>query len=231
MKVIGIILISIFILSCNDDPVVPEEFVNTISYRIINIVNDDTYYVNDDDTGIDNIVIQKYTFFTDSNQLFYRNPGPNIEKLNNYYTTGIIHHSEFPNWNKLQFEKLIVNSENFSKIEFSLDRMDDEEVKEYKDSSRYDLLRTSDRYSLFVSGYYRKNGILKNFSLYSKYEGRIGAIFDDKTRLWYNTKRNITVEMSAESFFTVDGKVIEPLQSNMPILEKNFVKCLKAIAN
>ncbi len=228
MKSIGVLLISLFLFSCKEEPVLPEDFVNTISYRILNIVDDATYYVNDEETGIDNIVIQKYKFFTDSTQLFYRVPNPKMINPSNYYTTGLLHDSEFPYWNKLQFENQIVTSEDFGKIEFTLDRMDDEEVKKYKDSTRYDLLRTNDRYSLVISGYYRKNGSFKNFNLYSKYEGRIGAIFDDKSRIWYNTKKNIIIQMSAESFFTVDGKVLEPIQSNMPSLEKNLIKCLKA---
>lgn len=35
----------------------------------------------------------------------------------------------------------------------------------------------------------------------------------------------------AESFFTVDGKVLEPIQSNMELLEKNFHKCMTATVN
>ncbi|MER3330047.1 MAG: hypothetical protein RIF34_10755, partial [Candidatus Kapaibacterium sp.] len=107
----------------------------------------------------------------------------------------------------------------------------DDEVKKYKDSTRYDLLRTPNRYSLIVEGYYRKNGQFKSFSLNSKYVGRIGATFDLESRLWYNLKKVVSIEMSAESFFTVNGKVLEPIQSNMALIEKNLKNCMIAKVN
>lgn len=228
MKAISIIIISLFLLSCEEEVVRPEDFVDSISFRVINILNDDTYYVNDPETGLDNIVLLTYDFFTDSTQLYYRNPLQNKDNPPNNYTTGIFHDSEYPDWNRLIRKNLILKSEDFSKIEFTLDRMDDLEINKYKDSLRYKFVKSPQKFSLVVTGYYRKNGVLKNFSLSSTYEGKIGAIFDEKSRLWYNTSREIYISMSAESFFTIDGKVLEPLQSNMPLLEENFHKCMTA---
>lgn len=230
MKAIGILLICIFLYSCEEDNDIPSKFVDSISYRIQNTVNSDIYVVNDDETGIDNIVLLSYKFISDSNQLFYRNPVAGKRQPSNFYTSEILHDSEFPKWNRIDMNEMILYSEDYGKIEFSLDRLDDEFIKIYKDSTRFDEFKTPERYSLIVKGYYRKNGIFKSFELHSINEGKIGAIFDADSRLWYNVKRTINIEMSAESFFTVDGKVLEPLQSNMPLLEKNFNKCLKASA-
>jgi|GEM_PF-1381622 len=228
MKALLIIIIALFLYSCEEESVQPEAFVDTISYRVINIVNNDTYYVNDPETGIDNIVLLNYYFFTDSNQLYYRNPVPNKKNPSNFYTTGIFHDSEYPTWNRLIMKNLILYSEDYKKIEFSLDRMDDLEANKYEDSLRYKYVKSPQRFSLVVTGYYRKNGQLRNYTLNSVYEGKIGALIDEDSRFWYNTNRNLSIEMSAESFFTVDGKVIEPIQSNMEILEKNFHKCMTA---
>ncbi|MFA7326047.1 MAG: hypothetical protein WC121_05235 [Candidatus Kapaibacterium sp.] len=230
MKVIGIILISLFLFSCDDDPVLPDKFVDSISYRVVNVVNSDTYIVNDAETGIDNIVLLNYKFISDSNQLFYRIPVPNRKNPANFYTSKVLHDTEFPDWNRIDMREMILYSEDYGKIEFTLDKLDDQFIKDYRDSSRFNEFKTPDRYSLIVEGYYRKNGKFYSFNLNSKYEGKIGAIFSPETRLYYNIKRSIKVEMSAESFFTIDGKVLEPLQSNMPLLEKNFNKCLKATA-
>lgn len=89
MKKILIFLSFIILASCAEDTVLPDDYVDTITYRVINIVNDDTYYVNDPETGIDNIVLLNYYMFTDSNQLFYRNPIPGNENPDNFFTTGI----------------------------------------------------------------------------------------------------------------------------------------------
>ena len=231
MKKILIFLSFIILVSCAEDTVLPDDYVDTITYRVINIVNDDTYYVNDPETGIDNIVLLNYYMFTDSNQLFYRNPIPGNENPDNFFTTGIFHDSEFPIWNRLIMSNLILKSEDYRKIEFSLDRMDDEEAKKYKDSVRYKYVKTPQRYSLIVTGYYRKNKKLINYTLTSTYEGRIGALIDENSRFYYNSERRLMLEMSAESFFTVDGKVLEPIQSNMELLEKNFHKCMTATVN
>lgn len=228
MKVVGIFLISLFIFSCKEETVQPDKYVNTISYKILNIVNQDTYYVNDAETGVDNIVLQSYQFITDSNQLFYRNPVVGKENPDNFYTSKRFHDSEFSNWNRLEMNEMILFSEDYGKIEFSLDRLDDDFVKKYKDSTRYKDVKTQARYSFIAKGYYRKNGKLYNFNLHSVNEGRIGAIFSAESRLYYNINRTIKLEMSAESLFTVDGKVIEPKQENMSKLEKNFPKCLIA---
>lgn len=228
MKTIAIILISLFLLSCKDETDQPVKFVDTISYRVVNLINQNTYYVNDAETGIDEIVLQNYKFITDSNQLFYRNPVTGKPNPDNFYTYKKLHDTEFSDWNSLEMKDMILFSEDYGKIEFNLDRADDDFIKIYRDSVRYKPFKTPDRYSLIVAGYYKKNGKNYNYNLHSIYEGKIGAIFTAESRLYYNIDRTIRLEMSAESLFKVDGKVIEPKQENMYLLEKNLHKCLIA---
>lgn len=228
-KIIAIIALVLLVSCGEEEKKLPTDFVDTISFIATCDADSSSFTFNDGESGIEWIKINSYNFLTQNFSLYPTSD--NDTNLLSFDTKFKLFTTNTKSYISLKFDNIISKRTEFYKIAFPLHQMTNDDVKLYRDSIIYNSFRTNNRYSFFVNGNYRKNGIFYSFNLQFATDSTIGATFEPGSKFIFNSLNTINLQLRADKLFKKDGKVIEPTPNNIQILESNFLNCFTATIN